>query len=87
MPLCTGHIVHRTEPSVENVSSGQSKHPVRATVSLYNPAGQLTHAAVDVLLYWPAAHAVQLLAFAAASVSVTDPAGHTAHATVDTLLY
>ena len=50
------------------------------------PLGQAAQSMVDVLVYCPTGHAVQVVAPAACRVSVTDPAGHTRHADVDTAL-
>ena len=52
----------------------------------YVPLGQAAQSMVDVLVYCPTGHAVQVVAPAACRVSVTDPAGHTRHADVDTAL-
>jgi hypothetical protein len=60
---------------------------VAASVLVTEPAGHVVHAAVDALLYQPAAHAAQLIAPAPASVLVTEPAGHVVHAVIDALLY
>jgi hypothetical protein len=61
---------------------GVLHHPV-----ITEPAGHVVHAAVDALVYRPAAHAVQLVAPPDDSVLVTEPAGQTEHVAVDTLLY
>jgi hypothetical protein len=54
----------------------------------YVPLGQAAQSMVDVLVYCPTGHAVQVVAPAACRVSVTDPAGHTRHTDVDpALLY
>ena len=53
-------------------------------LSAYRPALQLEHAATfDTVEYFPAAHAVQLLAPGEDSVSVTEPAAQSIHASVD----
>ena len=51
------------------------------------PLGHTIHAVVAVGLYWPAAHAVHVVAPTPANVSVTDPGEHATHADVDALLY
>jgi hypothetical protein len=55
---------------------------VHVPPSVVDPAAQAAQAIVDTELYSPDAHAVHVVADAAASLSVIDPDGHTAHASV-----
>lgn len=56
--------------------AAQEMHVVAPGPLKYCPAAHALHATVDVLVYWPAAHAVQLLAPVPFPVFVREPALH-----------
>ena len=60
--------------------------PAECSAFVTEPAAHGTHACVDLVLYVPAAQAVQAVAEGAFSVSVTDPGGQSAQASSADLL-
>ena len=58
-----------------------------ASVDVTNPLGHRLHGTVDTELYFPAAHAVHVVAPLPDKLSVTEPGAHATHADVDWALY
>ena len=95
--LTTEPALHSTQSEGDDEPPRPTKRPTphamhvvalpAPTVTLYRPAEQSRHRAVDCTEYFPASHNVHVLAPAFDSVSVTDPALHSVQFSVGTAEY